>query len=410
MFIDHHDHLTNFIQFVIGEFQKQAELNDGGVGARSIESLTQINLYHRLLECYLYKQQSIETEIKNKAREKEGRIMPTTTSMPRFTLEAQTEQASTADRIKKVKDDINALIEKYDNKIDKHYVLFLFQIYEYTEGVKNCCEKLNLRQELLNFYVAQNLPDRVLEVCKNQNTQIMFMQADMLKDDTAGVDGDLWIQALTFFRDLKRVEDCEKYLEEALEYIGENNILSPLLVLEILSDTKEKDTRSNNKGNRQEGSGLNVPKKSSSKTNQLRFKVLKKFLISKLKTQVDSIEKNSDKVEEHLKSINSMKSEISRMKSTARTFDKKVCDHCEKELQLPTVHFLCSHSYHEHCVDSEGIRHCSICVHGKFNQRKLNLLQSSRLSSRRNSSTQSSSTTRSSSSRSCRAQRPSSTR
>ena len=167
MFIDHHDHLTNFIQFVIGEFQKQAELNDGGVGARSIESLTQINLYHRLLECYLYKQQSIETEIKNKAREKEGRIMPTTTSMPRFTLEAQTEQASTADRIKKVKDDINALIEKYDNKIDKHYVLFLFQIYEYTEGVKNCCEKLNLRQELLNFYVAQNLPDRVLEVCKN---------------------------------------------------------------------------------------------------------------------------------------------------------------------------------------------------------------------------------------------------
>lgn len=153
VFIDHHDHLTRFIQFVIEEFTKLSEVNDGGVSARSIESLTQINLYHRLLECYLYKQQSIETEIKNKAREKEGRIMPTI-SMPRYTLEAQTEQASTAERMQKVKEEISNLIEKYDNKIDKHYVLFLFQIYEYTEGVKNCCERLNLRQELLNFYVA----------------------------------------------------------------------------------------------------------------------------------------------------------------------------------------------------------------------------------------------------------------
>ena len=66
---------------------------------------------------------------------------------------------------------------------------------------------------------------------------------------------------------------------------------------------------------------------------------------------MESIDKNNDKVEDHMKSINSMKREIVAMKQTARTFDKKTCDHCEKELQLPTVHFLCNHSYHEHCVD-----------------------------------------------------------
>jgi len=143
------------------------------------------------------------------------------------------------------------------------------------------------------------------------------------------------------------MEDCEKYLEEALDYIGQNNILSPLLVLEILSDTKDKGE---SKSNKQEASGLSLNKPKPN-NKQLRFKVLKKFLINKLKTQVESIEKNNDKVDEHMKSINSMKSEIGRMKSTARTFDKKICDHCEKELQLPTVHFLCSHSFHEHCVD-----------------------------------------------------------
>lgn len=53
--------------------------------------------------------------------------------------------------------------------------------------------------------------------------------------------GDLWIQALTFFRDLDddRVDkfkpsDTEIYLEKALNFIGEKNILSPLLILEIV--------------------------------------------------------------------------------------------------------------------------------------------------------------------------------
>lgn len=53
--------------------------------------------------------------------------------------------------------------------------------------------------------------------------------------------GDLWIQALTFFRDLEddkldktKPSDCEIYLEKALSIIAEQNILSPLLVLEIV--------------------------------------------------------------------------------------------------------------------------------------------------------------------------------
>jgi hypothetical protein len=55
------------------------------------------------------------------------------------------------------------------------------------------------------------------------------------------------------------------------------------------------------------------------------------------------------------------------MKTTARNFDVKNCAACGKELQLPTVHFMCGHSYHEFCVETEGIRRCTICVE-KFSQ------------------------------------------
>jgi len=63
------------------------------------------------------------------------------------------------------------------------------------------------------------------------------------------LDGDLWIQALTYFRDLPDMGNSERYIEEALAFIGDKHVLSPLLVLEILA----------NKEN-------------------LRFKVLKQFL------------------------------------------------------------------------------------------------------------------------------------
>jgi len=32
-------------------------------------------------------------------------------------------------------------------------VLFLFQIYNLSWGVKECCERLGLKQELLNYYI-----------------------------------------------------------------------------------------------------------------------------------------------------------------------------------------------------------------------------------------------------------------
>jgi hypothetical protein len=63
---------------------------------------------------------------------------------------------------------------------------------------------------------------------------------------------DLWIQALTYFRDLEG-EESEIYLEKALNFIGEKNILSPLLILEIIQ---------------------NKP--------TIKFRVLKKYLLERL--------------------------------------------------------------------------------------------------------------------------------
>jgi hypothetical protein len=95
---------------------------------------------------------------------------------------------------------------------------------------------------------------------------------------------------LTYFRDLQAPKD-EHYLEKALSSMSnskddagedvkdkKDEVLSPLLVLEILKD----------------------------KPN-LKFKVIKKYLLNRLKIQDRVIRKHENQVDENMKKINDIK-------------------------------------------------------------------------------------------------------
>jgi hypothetical protein len=104
-------------------------------------------------------------------------------------------------------------------------------------------------------------------------------------------------------------KNSENYLKRSLDHIGENNILSPLLVLEILA-----------------------PKKN------LKFEVLSPFLVKKLKDQQrvikskqegelnkkGEVEKNG--VKQMTERIDAMREDIRLMKTQAKNFDQKNCD------------------------------------------------------------------------------------
>lgn len=127
---------------------------------KCLEQLSSINLYHRKLEYNLYMRQMrhLRGEIEDAEKEK-------------------------TDFQKKVA----AFIGDHDTKIDKNYILFLFQIYEYPDGVRICCEKLGLKQELLSFYIQRGDIENVMAVCN-----------EVTKNDPK-LAGTLWVQALTFF-------------------------------------------------------------------------------------------------------------------------------------------------------------------------------------------------------------------
>ena len=62
-----------------------------------------------------------------------------------------------------------------------------------------------------------------------------------------------------------------------------------------------------------------------------------------------------------METISKMQSEIVEIRTQAKTFSSKECTQCKKKLALPSIHFMCGHTYHDYCIESEGKRKCVKC-------------------------------------------------
>ena len=112
-----------------------------------------------------------------------------------------------------------------------------------------------------------------------------------------------------------------------------DEILSPLVVLDILKSN-----------------------------TQLQFKVIKKYLLNRLEVQDKVIRKNKEAVDHNTSKVREMRKEIHELKTTAKNFNPKTCEMCKEALKLPTIHFMCGHTFHDSCVESDaGRRFCNTC-------------------------------------------------
>lgn len=58
-----------------------------------------------------------------------------------------------------------------------------------------------------------------------------------------------------------------------------------------------------------------------------------------------------------------MRQEIEELSRNAKVFQQNRCSSCKTLLQLPSVHFLCMHSFHQSCLCDidEGEYECPLC-------------------------------------------------
>lgn len=73
------------------------------------------------------------------------------------------------------------------------------------------------------------------------------------------------------------------------------------------------------------------------------------------------VQKHEQEIQKFQEETQRMKEEIRELTTSAKTFQGTKCSTCKNALDLPTVHFLCMHSFHVRCLH-ENDDECPICA------------------------------------------------
>lgn len=265
-------------------------LSDIIKGTPDIENI----VYHKLFELYLQQRKPLKESDSSRLM-----VLPKSSGRDLNYYE------------KKIKD----LLEQANNKYDKHHVLMLFKMYDYSDGVVSISHLMDSKQELMFHYIKTNDHGNIWNTCDKYGKE----------------DNDLWVQALTYFC-TKDDTKCMQYIEKILQEIEQKDFLTPLIVLKILS-----------------------------KSRNITFGTVKNYLKKQLSKHQQAMKNDQDEYLRNSQNIKQKKEEIYELKTQARKFQFNKCAGCDLKLNLPSVHFMCLHSYHVSCLtdNAHECQHCS---------------------------------------------------
>ncbi|KAM9989103.1 hypothetical protein ACTFIY_005145 [Dictyostelium cf. discoideum] len=199
-------------------------------------------------------------------------------------------------------------------KFDQDHALILVQVHNWKEGVLYLYEKLELFNEIIEYHMENNDYDGLIKACKRYGVK----------------DPNLWVRALSFFSTNK--QDCQDEIIEVLTNIDKENLIPPLLVIQILSQNKN-----------------------------TTLAVIKDYISRRLSQETQQIDKDYTQIRQYADETEKMRHEINELRTNSKIFQQTKCIACLLALDLPSVHFLCQHSFHQRCL-GENERECPSCA------------------------------------------------
>ncbi|KAF7418083.1 hypothetical protein HZH68_000736 [Vespula germanica] len=209
------------------------------------------------------------------------------------------------------------LLQSSEVCYDKDQILILCHQHNFRRGLLFLYEENKLYQEILRFHLQEGDSEQVLATCKRFGHQ----------------DPNLWIQALWSVAKNKNVS--AKLLADILSYIAQEKLLSPLMVIDAISTSLS-----------------------------CTLGDVRNYLNSVLRTENEQAQANAELAEKYRVDTSKLREQIEMIKSNTIIFQGARCSVCHHQLELPSVHFMCQHSYHQHCFQSfsENENECPACL------------------------------------------------
>ncbi|CAG8604564.1 4777_t:CDS:10, partial [Ambispora gerdemannii] len=215
------------------------------------------------------------------------------------------------------KDKALKLLKEEEIQYDTNQALVLCHLAQFDEGIVYLYEKLRMYEDILRFYMAKDNTEKVIQALKKYGPH----------------DQSLYPLTLTYFSSSPTtLASSTSELLQILDYIDSHNLLPPLQVVQALS-----------------------------RNSVATLEMVKGYMGRRIEGERKECEADRKLIASYREETEKRRKEIEELKTSARIFQVIKCTGCNSSLDLPAVHFLCRHSYHQRClIDSD--RECPQCA------------------------------------------------
>ncbi|KAJ5894757.1 hypothetical protein N7495_006448 [Penicillium taxi] len=259
----------------------------------------------------------LETLVQQKELKKEAKIDLFTTLFEMYLDTAKgkkdvTEKQNWEDKAKK-------LIEGKDIPISTSNVLLISDLSDFREGSTLVREQEGLRLDIFRSFTSA------------KDTQGAITALRRYGPD----EPQLYIDALTYFASSPQVlDEAGDELDVVLHRIDEEGLLSPLQVIQALSNNAV-----------------------------ATMGRVKKYLSDNIERERKEISTNRRLIASYKSETATKQQELQNLATQPIAFQSRRCQSCGGTLDLPTVHFLCRHSFHERCLNRvDDDAQCPVCA------------------------------------------------
>ncbi|KAI9056012.1 hypothetical protein LZ554_000944 [Drepanopeziza brunnea f. sp. 'monogermtubi'] len=201
------------------------------------------------------------------------------------------------------------LISGKDIPIDTSNVLLLSHLSNFQDGTVLVREQAGLRFDIFRSYTSAKDTRGAIKALKKYGSE----------------EPQLYPAALAYFTSDPRIlEEAGDELDVVLKKIDEDGLMAPLQVIQTLS------------------------------TNAVAtMGMLKPYLQQTIERERKEIASNRRLITSYRNETLDKRQEIKELSTKPQTFNNSRCSSCGNQLGLPAVHFLCKHSFHQHCLNMD---------------------------------------------------------
>jgi tetratricopeptide (TPR) repeat protein len=264
----------------------------------------------------------LEVLIKANNLEEQDRTDLYTTLFEMYLHKAST--CTSDDKKEEFQNKAKGLITARDTPLDPSNVLLLSHLSNFTTGSLLVKERAGLVEDIFRSYTAAKDTKGAIKALHKYGPQ----------------KPSLYSAALRYFTSDERVlQEAGDELAAVLQKIDNESLMAPLQVIQTLA-----------------ASGVAT------------IGLVKEYLQNTIDRERKEIEQNQRVIESYRSETESKRKEMDELASKPAVFQATRCSACGGGLELPAVHFLCKHSFHQRCLnpireagDDEDKWECPLC-------------------------------------------------